>query len=386
MVYIVPNDWIVLWVYQGYDKPYEALENVYVKGSKNKKSYIRKGSSTIAANNAERNELLRSVELVPFDDRINRKATINDLKPSLIREFLSDIGSELTDRFDEIGFLDVCKSLHIVDGPEEDLRPKNVGLLLFNDRPEKILPYSYIVVDYIPDPTGDGIITKTFYGPIYRQLKDAIQYIKNNFIEKLIIKVPNQIESYTIYNYPNEVLDELLPNAILHKDYQIGEPITVRITNDYIEITSFPGIDFTISDEKIKNLNLISKKYRNKRIAEFLRDLELIEAKNTGIPKVKKALLMNNSKPLEIDMDNNREYVSIKVYINERFKKESFKMNNLLSLKEKIVEALKQKEQTLTELSRTLGYTSIPNSLRRNLKILEEDGIIEKDGKKYRVI
>lgn len=327
---------IVLWAYQGYDKPYEALENVYAKGSKSKKCYIRKGSSTLIANNTERNELIRSVELVPFDDRINRKAIINDLKPSLIREFLSDIDSELVTRFDEIGFVDICKSLHIVDGPEEDLRPKNVGLLLFNDRPEKFLPYSYIVVDYIPDPTGDGIITKTFYGPIYRQLKDAIQYIKNNYIEKLIIKVPNQTESYSVYNYPNEVLDELLPNAILHKDYQIGEPITVRITKEYIEITSFPGIDFTISDQKVKDLNLISKKYRNKRIAEFLRDLELIEAKNTGIPKVKRALSMNNSKPLEIDMDSNREYVSIKVFINEQFNKIDLKNETKREVKESL--------------------------------------------------
>lgn len=225
---------IVLWVYQGYDKPYEALENVYVKGSKNKKCYIRKSSSTLIANDYEKKELLRSVELVPFDDRINRKATINDLKPSLIREFLSDIGSELVTRFDNIGFIDICKSLHIVDGPEEDLHPKNIGLLMFNDHPEQFLSYSYVVVDYIPDPTGDGIVTKTFYGPIFRQLKDAIKYIKNNYIEKLIVKVSNQTESYTVYNYPNEVIDELLPNAILHKDYQIGEPITVRITKEYI--------------------------------------------------------------------------------------------------------------------------------------------------------
>lgn len=384
---------IVLWVYQGYDKPYEALENVYVKGSKTKKCYIRKGSTTLIANNSEKNELLKSVELVPFDDRINRKATINDLKPSLIREFLSDIGSDLVNRFEQTGFVDICKSLHIVDGPEEYLRPKNVGLLLFNDRPDKFLPYSYIVVDYIPDPTGDGIITKTFYGPIYRQLKDCIQYIKNNYIEKLISKVKNQTESYTVYNYPNEVLDELLPNAILHKDYQVGEPITVRITNEYIEITSFPGIDFTISDEKIKNLNLISKKYRNKRIAEFLRDLELIEAKNTGIPKVKKALALNGSKQLEIDMDSNREYVSIKVYINEQFKKNNVKYNNILTLKEdnvltlkeSIVELLKHQSLTLTELSRLLGYSSIPNSLRRNLNILIQDEIIIKDNKKYKL-
>lgn len=375
---------IVLWVYQGYDKPYEALENIYAKNSKTKKCYIRRGSSTVIANSSERKELIRTVELVPYDDRINRKATIDDLKPSLIREYLGDVGSELSTRFDELTFVDVCKSLHIIDGPEEDLHPKNVGLLLFNDRPDKFLPYTYIVVDYIPDPTGDGIITKTFYGPIYRQLKDAIQYIKNNFIEKMIIKIPNKTESVTIYNYPSEVLDELLPNAVLHKDYQIGEPITIRITNEYIEITNFPGIDFTISDQKVKDLNLISKKYRNKRIAEFLRDLELIEAKNTGIPKVRKALAKNNSRDLEIDMDENREYISVKIHINERFKTNLI-FEKQYNLKQKIINLLKNNELTLTEISRTLGYKTIPNSVRRNIEILILEDKIVKENKKYRI-
>lgn len=46
---------IVLWVYQGYDKPYEAVENIYVKNSKTKKCYIRRGSSTVIANPSEKN-------------------------------------------------------------------------------------------------------------------------------------------------------------------------------------------------------------------------------------------------------------------------------------------------------------------------------------------
>lgn len=372
---------IVLWVFQGYDKPYEASEHIYLKDNKNRKCYIRKGSSTIVASKTEKNELIRSVEIVPFDDRINRKAKLTDLKSSLVREFLTDINSDLLTRFDEIGIIEIYKSLHIIDGPDEDLRPKNVGLLFFNDRPEQFLPYSYIVVDYIPDPTGDGIITKNFYGPLYRQLKDAILYIKNNFIEKLIKKIPNQTESVTIYNYPNEVVDELIPNAVLHKDYQIGEPITIRITDKYIEITNFPGIDFTISDEKIKNLDLISKKYRNKRIAEFLRDLELIEAKNTGIPKVRRALSNNHSRDIEIDMDSKREYVSIRVYINDEFVSNPIFLNK--GLKNKIIDQLEKKEMGLTELSRELGYKTIPNSVRRNLDILIKENVIVKNNKKY---
>ena len=107
---------------------------------------------------------------------------------------------------------------------------------------------------------------------------------------------------------------------------------------------------------------------------------------------------MNSSLPLEIDMESNREYVSMKVYINENFKNEHRKLHNSLilkekiiepfkknglTLKEKIIELLKEKELTLTEMSKVLGYTSIPNSLRRNLDILQTEGVIKKVNKKY---
>jgi ATP-dependent DNA helicase RecG len=379
---------IVLWVYQGYDKPYECLEHVYSKESKTKKCYIRKGSSTIIANQSEIKELMRSAELVPFDDRINRKATINDLKPSLIREYLSNINSDLINRFDEIGFVDICKSLHIVDGPREDLRPKNIGLLMFNDRPEKFLPYSYIVIDYIPDPAGDGIITKEFYGPIDRQLKDAIQYIKNNYIEKKITKIQNKTESVTTFNYPEEFVDEILPNAILHKDYQIGEPITVRITSDRIEVTSFPGFDSSITDEKINNKNFISRKYRNKRIAEFLRELELIEAKNTGIPKVIRALKHNNSPELEFETNDTREYLTVIVkknlgFINE-IHSDSEETNKTLKVKDRIISALSEKPMTMTEIARFLDYETVPNSVKKAVStLIKNDVIYRKDNKYY---
>ena len=378
---------IVLSVYEGYDKPYTCLENVYKKDSKNRYCYVREGSQTIKATQTEIKELIRSAEIISFDDRLNRRASIDDIKPSLVREFLYDTGSGLASRFDEMNLLDVYKSLRIIGGPNENTLPKNVGILMFNDNPHKIIPYSYIVVDYIPNPTGEDIITKTFYGPLHRQLKDAIQYIKNNYLEKLIEKLPNRTESITTYNYPSEVIDELLPNAVLHKDYQIGEPITVRITNESIDITSFPGLDFTISDDRIKANNFISKYYRNKRIAEFLRDLELIEAKNTGFPKVIKALKDNKSKDLVIEMDNERRYLSVQVFKNEKFNRpiNSVKTRNLKVI-DRVLEVLAEEDMTLTQISNKLEYKSIPTSLKKAIANLVDEGKIEKDGSKYKLI
>ena len=381
---------IVLWVYQGYDKPYKAVEHVYLKNNKSKLCYIRKGSSILIANNSEEKELFRSSEIIPFDDRINRNATIEDLKPSLIKEYLKDIKSDLLNHFEEIGFESICESLHIIDGPKEDLHPKNVGLLMFNDSPEDFLPYSYIIVDYIPNPSGDEIYTQEFHGTLIRQIKDATQYIKNSYIIKQTLKQKDKIESNVVYNYPIEIIDELIPNAVLHKDYQIREPITIRITNERIEITSFPGFDSTITDSKIRENNFISRKYRNKRIAEFLREEKLIEAKNTGIPKVIRALEKNNSPKLEFETNEEREFLTVIIKINSSFLSQKNILDNDFNktntkIKDKIIEILYQypKGQSLTELSKLLGYNSISNALKLALKKLLREGKIKKIKYKY---
>ena len=266
------------------------------------------------------------------------------------------------------------------------MHPKNVGLLFFNDRPDYFLPYSYIVVDYIPNPTGEGIISKTFKGPIQRQLKDVLQYIRNNYIEEKIIKIPNVAESEKYYNYPFDAIEELVPNAVLHKDYQIPEPITIRITKEQIEITSFPGFDRSITDQNIRQGNYISRRYKNKRIAEFLRDLNLIEAKNTGIPKAIRAMEKNLSPKIVFDTNKERDYLTVIIPINKRWS-DSYKQleeNPSNDLKSRIKKVLIDEPLTLTEIARKLKYKSIPNSLRQAMNTLLEDRQIEKIGKKYK--
>ena len=377
---------IVLWVYPGDERPYYVSDDVYKQKSKSKSCYIRKGSASVKATPNEVKELIQISEYIGFDDRINRNAEVSDIKPTLVKEFLDEIKSDLSYYFDQNNIINVYKSLHIIDGPKEQMHPKNVGLLFFNDRPDYFLPYSYIVVDYIPNPTGEEIISKTFKGPIQRQLKDVLQYIRNNYIEEKIIKIPNVAESEKYYNYPFDAIEELVPNAVLHKDYKIPEPITIRITKEQIEITSFPGFDRSITDQNIRQGNYISRRYKNKRIAEFLRDLNLIEAKNTGIPKAIRAMEKNLSPKIVFDTNKERDYLTVVIPINKRWS-DSYKQleeNPSNDLKSRIKKVLIDEPLTLTEIARKLKYKSIPNSLRQAMNTLLEDRQIEKIGKKYK--
>lgn len=50
----------------------------------------------------------------------------------------------------------ITADLRIADGPKEYYKPLNVGLLFFNDNPEKFFPYCRIEIVYIPDETGQN--------------------------------------------------------------------------------------------------------------------------------------------------------------------------------------------------------------------------------------
>jgi len=51
-------------------------------------------------------------------------------------------------------FFFFCRHLHVIDGPAEAPRPKNVGLLFFTDEPQRFFPATQIDVVWFPDGAG----------------------------------------------------------------------------------------------------------------------------------------------------------------------------------------------------------------------------------------
>ena len=58
---------------------------------------------------------------------------------------------------------------------------------------------------------------KTFYGPIWKQVRDALDYIKTNLIEEKVVKIDGKAEADRFFNYPYNALEEALVNAVLHR-------------------------------------------------------------------------------------------------------------------------------------------------------------------------
>ena len=296
----------------GQHRPYRAPVSLAKDGDAAARmltAYLRRHSNTVKASESELRELYQLAAQIPFDDRINQRYGLQDLHLSLIQAYLRDVRSDLCETVTQTDFRDLCEKMNIISGPAEETFPVNVGLMFFHPRPDAIFPQTQIDVVQFPDgPGGNTIIEKSFRGPLGQMLRDALYHISNTLINLVIVKHPDRAEADRFYNYPYEAVEEILVNAVYHRDYEIREPIEVRILQDHITITSYPGPDKSIALEKMRTGRGVARRYRNRRIGDFLKELNLTEGRGTGIPKVIRVMQRNGSPEPEFETDEERTY------------------------------------------------------------------------------
>lgn len=369
---------IVIWAPGGHGRPYKASKDVFSERS-SKLYYIRKFSSTIVASPEEERELFYVSTDIPFDDRPNLAADVSDLDLGLMRQYLKEIGSRLYEPSVSMSAAEVARDLQLLSGPTERVKPLNVGLLMFCEQPERFFRYARIEVVDIPDPTGAGMTEKTFTGPIQRQLRDALAYLRNYSIKEMVIKHRNRAEAERVWNYPYAAVEEILANAVYHRSYQVNEPITVRITPSGMEITSFPGFDRSISQRDIDQQQIRAHVYRNRRIGDFLKELRLMEGRNTGFPTAMQALRENGSGPLRFEMDANRTYLSVTIPVNERFLPENRGGAREEAYQARILAALGKQTMSRSELAGALGYKGVSARLTRTVDEMLACGALQNE-------
>lgn len=297
---------LVVWCAGGETRPYKT--NKALSNNSEKLYYVRRLSSTAKANTTEEQQLFQLTAKVPFDDRINHHASISDLSLSEIRMFLQEIKSDLFQSAGTMPFEELVRSMQIARGATENIRPINAGLLFFNEEPEKFFPYSWIEVNIYHDDIGDSFSEKVFKGPIHLQLRNALSYIKNSVIQEYVEKVEGHAEANRFYNYPYLAIEEALANAVYHKNYELREPIEVNIRLDRIEILSHAGPMPPLTQDDLKKDRIIARKYLNRRVGDFLKELHLTEGKGTGIPKIRREMSNNGSSVPIFETDKERSY------------------------------------------------------------------------------
>lgn len=378
---------IVLWAPGGQNRPYSAPRDVTAT-RKQYHYFIRRYSSTVQLkeNSDEQRELLSLTATIPFDDRQCHPADVGDLRLSLIKLYLKEVGSDLFDDADRSPFVELCRQMRIIEGADEMVRPRNVGILFFSDEPKKYLPGSQIDVVMFPKGPGGGeIIEKTFQGPIHQQIRAALLYIQNNVIREKIIKHPDRAEATRFFNYPFAAVEEVLVNAVYHRSYEQHEPVEVRINPDRIEVVSYPGPDASIRIEALNGERIVARRYRNRRIGEFLKELDLTEGRCTGIPTIRTAMAENGSPPPKFSTDDQRTHFLAELPVHPDLPGVAGAQDEahggahveLSEIEKTILRFIADETKSKPEIAEFLGMSRRSGSLFRALRSLREGNLIE---------
>lgn len=312
---------IVIWAPSGINRPYSVMESVVAKKSI-PKFYVRSKSSTIEAKDEVLDEVRELANRVPFDDRGNESIVIEDISGVRVYEHLKSVGSKLVDEFGRKSLLEILDEMDLLVGPAENRHIKNVAAMMFCDYPEKFFPVTQVDIVHFPEGSIENpdvmIEVPAITGPVPKIISDVLSYLRTNVIKQRITKPTDTEKSVKVFNYPYQAFEEAVVNALYHRDYREREPVEITIEPTHVDILSYAGPDRSISAEAIKAAKkLKARRYRNRRLGDFLKELGLTEGRATGIPTIQKHLKLNGNRPAVIETDDNRTYFLLTIPCRE---------------------------------------------------------------------
>lgn len=384
----------VIWVTAGDRRPYKVPEKVKAN-HKNYKYFIRCGSSTIEAKGEYEMELFNLANRIPFDDRGNASAKIEDVSMLLVRDFLIQTDSKLLQQIESVSPSFILEQMNLLDGPKENLRVKNVALMLFSYHPEKFFPGTQVDIVIYPkgkDEDPDNFIElEPIIGPIHQIIKKVLDYFKMMIIRQKVSKKSTKEESERIYNYPYQAIEEAIVNALYHRSYQEREPVEISIMPDRIEIVSYSGADRSINlDDLRAGRRIHARRYRNRRLGDFLKELNLTEGRGTGFPTIKKELEKNGSSPANFDSDDERTFFFISIPCHPDFIQQELRMDenglvmdevhNHSNIRALIFHLIVEDTHiSRKRLSERVGIA--PSAVQKHISYLISQGYIKREGR-----
>ncbi len=175
--------------------------------------------------------------------------------------------------------------------------PTHAGILMFGIDPRFFLPGAYVQFVRFTgkDETSDFDFEKRF-----QENLTTIFRVLNEFIKAQIVKTV-QLELGADYssNYPPSALQELVFNALIHRDYQSNAPIKFYEFSNRIEIINPGGLFGNARPENFPNAN----DYRNPIIAEAAKTLGWVNKFNVGVKRAIAALKKNGNPDPEFIKD-----------------------------------------------------------------------------------
>ena len=259
---------IILFVHSGKETPYYFTEGGH------QTAYIRLGNESIPAKNSDLINLILKGKNRSYDSLGTDIKKDNVSFTKLKSLYYLKTGNEFTDSD--------LESFGLVN---KDNFLTNAGALLAD---EPIIKHSRIFCTRwngldMTSGIEEALNDNEFEGSILLLLQNAENFIKVNTKKKWKKGNESRIE---MPDYPERAIQEVLVNAIIHRDYAvIGSEIHIDIYDDRIDIYS-PGGMFDGSFIQEQNIMEISSLRRNPIIADLFNRIHLMERRGSGLKKI----------------------------------------------------------------------------------------------------
>ncbi|MGD9157440.1 MAG: ATP-binding protein [Desulfobacteraceae bacterium] len=274
---------------------------------------------------------------------------------------------------------DLIKLLQNMNLATDDGHLNLACVLLFAERPEWIKPQFIVKAIMYPGNeihVSDYMDTEDFSGPLQKIFEDSMAFVMRNLHK---VQAGRGVNAPGLPEIPETVFEELLVNALIHRDYMVSATIRLFIFDNRIEIISPGHLPNNLTVEKIRagNCNI-----RNPILVSFItKGILPYHGLGSGI---KRAL----EKWPDIEFKDDRENCLFTVIIHRK------PLDNLKDIREKVGEKVGEKltrnQQSIIqeisnnpnisarELAEIVGITS--RKIEENIKKLKNMGVLKRIG------
>ena len=155
-----------------------------------------------------------------------------------------------------IGLSQILENMKLCEGNSLTL----AGLLLIGANPQKYKPlFSIKCISFVGNEIG---------GPQFRDKEDLFEGNLSMLYEKAMsfvirnlrkVQVEKSFNSLGELEIPKDVLEEILVNSLVHRDYYISSSIQVFIFDDRIEVISPGKLPNTLNEDNVKYYTSIAR-------------------------------------------------------------------------------------------------------------------------------
>jgi len=251
--------------------------------------FRRVGKSTMRMSKDEYENLIleKYKDKLQFDTQVCPKATIRDIDKEKVRWFLRKAKEERNYDIDpETPIKEALKRLNLI----QDEKLTNTAILLFGKGPQRFFPQVKIRAGRLKGAEGlDFIDMKILEGTIPELREKAMQFIMDHIRHAVFFDANRR---YDRWEYPLRAVEEVLNNALAHRDYFSNADIQLSIYDNRIEVWNPGELPKPLTPEDLRRKHKSIP--RNKILADKLFLIKFIEQWGKGTNRVIDDMSRNN--------------------------------------------------------------------------------------------